>query len=343
MVVAVSAQEFTFTHNGPSVQFGELEVFTEFHASLENTSGAENPVWLLFDASQIPPGWGYQVCLDQCLAPSVTEYLVILPPDTIADVTVDLIPFSFGEGTYTITAYSELAPAVTISLDFTVIAAPFSFTGMGELVQQGEIGQMTTFTALLENLTQELYTVQLEIDTADFISGWERIIYVNGIELPQSTLVHQETLEPGIPAPVEVYITPQSIDDGSITITANSTPNSEIAIPLTFLVWCGTGVDNRDKISFPETISIGSAYPNPFNPRVSLEYHLSQSNPVNISVYNLRGELVSASSLGMLSPGAHTYTWDGFTSEGMDCPSGIYHIRIEAGSDNRTISVVKLK
>ena len=48
---------------------------------------------------------------------------------------------------------------------------------------------------------------------------------------------------------------------------------------------------NRDS-GKPSEFNLGMAYPNPFNPTTTMDYQLTESGIVNISIYDLKGSLV---------------------------------------------------
>ena len=84
-------------------------------------------------------------------------------------------------------------------------------------------------------------------------------------------------------------------------------------------------------IVVPEDISILSVYPNPFNPSTNIEFSLSQSSNVFMSVYDVNGRLIKLLINDEFSPGVHSFSWDA-----SNYPSGIYFVRLV--SDDISIS-----
>ncbi|UCG61041.1 MAG: T9SS type A sorting domain-containing protein [Candidatus Zixiibacteriota bacterium] len=78
--------------------------------------------------------------------------------------------------------------------------------------------------------------------------------------------------------------------------------------------------------------------PNPFNPTANIALSLAQPARVKIDVYNLTGQKVGTVVDANLSVGEHAYRWDG-----SDFASGIYLLRVQAGSDVQTRKLVLLK
>jgi len=71
--------------------------------------------------------------------------------------------------------------------------------------------------------------------------------------------------------------------------------------------------------------------PNPFNPSTTLSFALAQDSRVELSIYNVRGELVKRLLDGEMAQGQHEVTWYGRDSVGNGVASGVYLARLEAG------------
>ena len=83
--------------------------------------------------------------------------------------------------------------------------------------------------------------------------------------------------------------------------------------------------------------------PNPFNPTTTFSFVLATSGHVNLSVYTLRGQLVSTLVDGNLGTGPHSVEWSGIDDSGRRASSGIYLVRMVAPDriQNRRITLVK--
>lgn len=84
-------------------------------------------------------------------------------------------------------------------------------------------------------------------------------------------------------------------------------------------------------------------FPNPFNPSTFVSYSLAEENPVSISIYNTRGQLVKNLSNCPGDIGLHQVYWDGRDSKGSYCSSGIYFIRMQAGRLNFLRKAILMK
>ncbi len=86
-----------------------------------------------------------------------------------------------------------------------------------------------------------------------------------------------------------------------------------------------------------------SISPNPFIAGTTLSYELAQSSPVEISIHNLKGQLVRSISHGTKTAGEHSATWDGLDARGHRVGSGIYIVRLKTSSGMRSAKAVLLK
>jgi hypothetical protein len=69
-------------------------------------------------------------------------------------------------------------------------------------------------------------------------------------------------------------------------------------------------------------------YPNPCNPATTIEYSISRDSHVNLSVYNVRGQLVRTLLDGFQRSNRYSIAWDGTDNQGRSVASGVYFCRI---------------
>jgi hypothetical protein len=77
----------------------------------------------------------------------------------------------------------------------------------------------------------------------------------------------------------------------------------------------------------PQSNSDFAIYPNPFRTTTRIEFKLDKSTNVNISIYNLFGQLVKVLKDGDLPEGQHRIVWRGNKENGSPATSGIYLCR----------------
>ena len=65
-------------------------------------------------------------------------------------------------------------------------------------------------------------------------------------------------------------------------------------------------------------------FPNPFNPETTFNYQLPTSKSIELSVYNIKGQLVKTLVNEIKEKGTHSITWDGKDKNSKPVESGIY-------------------
>ncbi len=75
------------------------------------------------------------------------------------------------------------------------------------------------------------------------------------------------------------------------------------------------------------------AYPNPFNPGTTIEFHLPEAARVQVDIFNSLGQKVRTLIRGHQPAGKHQTTWDGRNDAGVNVPSGVYVIRLSARAE----------
>ena len=99
----------------------------------------------------------------------------------------------------------------------------------------------------------------------------------------------------------------------------------------------------REPVNPPETIHLLSIYPNPFNSRISLAFHLVRALPVTIRVFDVQGRCVATLFRGRLAAGEHLVHWDARQRGGEELASGVYYLHFQAPSAAITRKVVLVK
>ena len=92
------------------------------------------------------------------------------------------------------------------------------------------------------------------------------------------------------------------------------------------------GIHEDRKAGWPTDYRLSQNFPNPFNPSTTIRYELPAESWVNVRVFNLLGEEVSTLVDERQGAGAHEVRWNALRSVGSPCASGVYFVRIEAGS-----------
>lgn len=82
----------------------------------------------------------------------------------------------------------------------------------------------------------------------------------------------------------------------------------------------------------PVITELKAVYPNPFNPVACIPFSLAVPTEVRIQIFNSRGQILRDFELGSKEPGNYRISWDGRDQQGGELASGIYQIRMKAGS-----------
>jgi hypothetical protein len=110
-------------------------------------------------------------------------------------------------------------------------------------------------------------------------------------------------------------------------------------------VGIGDDTGGEPGIMLPKTFALHQNYPNPFNPFTTIKYEVSgESNQlVDLSVFDLRGQLVRSLVIGHQPPGSYEINWDGKDRLNQTLPSGTYLYRLKVGDfiSIRKMSIVK--
>lgn len=69
-------------------------------------------------------------------------------------------------------------------------------------------------------------------------------------------------------------------------------------------------------------------HPNPFNPTTEIGFFLGRAGLVDITIFNLKGELVKTILKKNLNSGSHLVSWHGLDREGLRVASGVYFYKI---------------
>jgi hypothetical protein len=87
--------------------------------------------------------------------------------------------------------------------------------------------------------------------------------------------------------------------------------------------------------AMPGSFELGSSHPNPAKGMSEFTYALPVPREVDLSVYNIQGQLVKRLVSGYKTPGYHTAQWD---ASGI--PAGVYLYRLSAGEFTKTRTMV---
>jgi hypothetical protein len=102
------------------------------------------------------------------------------------------------------------------------------------------------------------------------------------------------------------------------------------------------GVSPRD-VAMPACRLLPN-YPNPFNPRTTVRFTLSNESRVRLDIFDVRGRHVATLADGLYDEGESRVTWDGMNDAGGPEASGVYFLRMLAAgrfAETRKITLLK--
>jgi glycosidase len=95
--------------------------------------------------------------------------------------------------------------------------------------------------------------------------------------------------------------------------------------------------------TLPSEFFLGQNYPNPFNPTTSIQFSISKSSLVNLSIYNILGEKVRTLVSKEMNPGSFEVAWDGKNDFNQSLSSGVYIYKISADNFVQSKKMILIK
>ncbi|HOZ01159.1 MAG TPA: T9SS type A sorting domain-containing protein [Candidatus Syntrophosphaera sp.] len=102
-------------------------------------------------------------------------------------------------------------------------------------------------------------------------------------------------------------------------------------------------VSNNDNTMPAVSTMLLQNFPNPFNPETTVSFDLPQAGPANLSIYNVKGQLVKTLANSSLGFGRHSYVWNGTDNSGSSVSSGMYFYRLTANGQTESRKMMLLK
>ncbi|MFW5628312.1 MAG: C25 family cysteine peptidase [Candidatus Cloacimonadaceae bacterium] len=102
-------------------------------------------------------------------------------------------------------------------------------------------------------------------------------------------------------------------------------------------------VGSEDNTNAPRVSQLLGNYPNPFNPETTLMYELAKPGEVQISIYNLKGQLIRKLVDRAVNAGTHSAVWDGKDTSGNPVSSGVYFYRMKTDKSSQSKKMLLIK
>ena len=96
-------------------------------------------------------------------------------------------------------------------------------------------------------------------------------------------------------------------------------------------------------LNIPEQFALYSNYPNPFNPVTTIRYDLSKESLVDITIYDMLGNVVHNLVNANESPGYKSIQWNATNNQGEPVSAGVYLYKIQTENFVDTKKMILLK
>jgi hypothetical protein len=83
--------------------------------------------------------------------------------------------------------------------------------------------------------------------------------------------------------------------------------------------------------------------PNPFSPNTKIRYSVAEAGPIEVSIYDVRGRLVSNILSGRVPAGEHAILWNGTNERGRHVAAGIYYYVLRTGDSELRRKMVLIR
>lgn len=93
----------------------------------------------------------------------------------------------------------------------------------------------------------------------------------------------------------------------------------------------------------PAQFEVGQNYPNPFNPSTTINYSIPKDGLVEITIYNMKGQLINNLINNFESSGYKTVQWNATNNNGSSVSAGMYIYSVKFGTNIKNNKMVLLK
>ncbi|MDP8268503.1 MAG: choice-of-anchor D domain-containing protein [Candidatus Tenebribacter davisii] len=92
-----------------------------------------------------------------------------------------------------------------------------------------------------------------------------------------------------------------------------------------------------------DIVELFGNFPNPFNPKTSINFNLEKDSNVNLEIFNIKGQLIRTLINEKLSASSYSMIWNGKNDIGKTVSSGVYLYKLQADTKQLTNKCILLK
>ena len=189
-------------------------------------------------------------------------------------------------------------------------------------------------------------TVSIDTNNGDNVTTWTDSITISGesADSEPSSGVVSTTINTGSSNTGDTYIWSfhiVSLEEGINEIVVTSADNAGNSNSDTIGVTYDPNLPDPNKI--PEAFALYQNVPNPFNPTTTIKFDLAQPGLVKLSIYNVKGELISTLVDCHMTEGSKEVTWNAKDEGGFTVSTGIYFYRLATAEFVETKKMVLLR
>jgi hypothetical protein len=93
----------------------------------------------------------------------------------------------------------------------------------------------------------------------------------------------------------------------------------------------------------PKTFALLQNYPNPFNPTTTVPFDLAHREYISLKVFDILGREVATLAEGQMTGGHHEVVWNPADNPGTSLASGVYLVRLAAGTFSASRRMLLIK
>ncbi len=229
----------------------------------------------------------------------------------------------------------------SISLDFSnSVSLSIAFTG-GEVadqiisVKQVSTSKISTEFPTVPAFTNAVHYIDINLDVhnseAELTFGYNEET-VTGLSLSEDSLV--VSVYDSLDARGFIWhVLPSTVDtdNNTITVTTGHFALWAIASNTEELI---TSVDSieDEELPIPDNFILEQNYPNPFNPTTTIQFNLPRPVHVSLKIYNALGQEVRHLIDTTMPAGENSIIWDGKNNTWQLVSSGLYVMKLQAGT-----------